>query len=58
MTDAQNKPVTRPIHIIQLIGICGSTKMLLKEIARYSLRRTATQKTGSENKRNAINVIE
>jgi hypothetical protein len=56
--EAQNNPLTSPIPIIQPRGICGSRKKLLNEIARYSFKRTATQKTGREKRRNAINVIE
>ena len=56
--DAQKIPVNKPIPIMKESGTLGSCKKLLKEIARYSLRSTATQKTGSENIKNETNVIE
>jgi hypothetical protein len=58
MIEAQKTPLTSPATTTHPIGTSGSRKKLLKEIAKYSFRRTATQKTGSEKIKNDTKVIE
>jgi hypothetical protein len=56
--DAQKSAPIKEIPAMTLIGIIGSRKKLLNVIARYSLAKTAIQKTGSEKRRNATKVSE
>jgi hypothetical protein len=57
-SDPQNSPPTRPNATFQVVVTEGSARKVLKRIAKYCFKRTATQKIGSENNRNATNVIE
>ena len=58
ITEAQNTALNNPIPRIKVKGTFGSRRKLLNEIARYSLSKTATQKTGNENIKNETKVIE
>ena len=55
---AQNTPTAAANIKIQIRLMLGADRKLLNAIAIYSLRSTATQKTGSENIRKATNVVE
>jgi len=51
-----NTPLTKEITAMVAGGMWGSRRKLLKPMAAYSFRRTATQNTGREKKRNAMKV--
>ena len=52
----QINPLTSEIRASQSGGICGSAKKSLNPIAPYCFSNTATQKTGREKNKKAVNV--